>query len=182
MTIRRSRIRPMTFCTSGMVHAHHREAVERHVLDELAVGLLDLFEPAVMLEMLGIDVGDDRDRPVEAEEAAVAFVGLDHHPVALAEPRVRSVAIDDAAVDDGRIEPAGVEHRSDHRRRRRLAVRPGDRDRLLHAHQLGEHFRALDDRQAPLDRGLDFRIAAADRRGDHDDRRVAEIFSASGRS
>ena len=30
--------------------------------------------------------------------------------------------------------------------------------------------------QAPLDRGLDFRIAAADGGGNHDDRSVAEIF------
>ena len=159
-----------------MVDAHHRETVEGHVLDELAVGLLDLLEPAVMLEMLGIDVGDDRDRPVEPKEAAVAFVGLDHHPVALAEPGVRSVAVDDAAVDDGRVEPARVEHRGDHRRRRRLPVRSGDRDRLLHAHQLGEHFGALDDRQAPLDRRFDLGIAAADGGGDDDDGRVAEIL------
>ena len=55
-------------------------------------------------------------------------------------------------------------------------MRAGDRDRLLHAHQLGEHFRALDDRQAPLDRRFDFRIAAADGGRDHDDRGIAEIL------
>ena len=114
-------------------------------------------EAAVMFEMLGIDVGDDRDRPVEAEEAAVALVGLDHPPVAFAEPGIGAVAIDDAAVDHGRVDPAAVEQRRDHRRRRRLAVRAGDRDGLLHAHQLGEHFGAADAGQAPLGRRLDFR-------------------------
>ena len=76
-----------------MIDAQHRGAVEGHVLDELDEGVLDLVEPAIMVEMLGIDVGDDRDRAVEAQEAAVALVGLDHHPVALAEPRVRAVAL-----------------------------------------------------------------------------------------
>ena len=159
----------------GMIDAEDREPVERHILDELAIGLLHPLEVAVMFEMLGIDVGDDGDRPVEAEEAAVALVGLDDHPVALAQPRVGAVAIDDAAVDDGRVDAAGIQQRSDHRRRRRLAVRPGDRDRLLHAHQLGEHLRAPDERQPPLDRGFDLGIAAADGGRDHDDGRFAQI-------
>ena len=65
----------------GMVDAEQGRAVERHILDEFDEGVLHLVERAIMVEMLGIDVGDDRDRPVEPEEAAVALVGLDHHPV-----------------------------------------------------------------------------------------------------
>ena len=140
-----------------MVDAQHREPVEGHVLDELDERVLDPVEAAVMLEMLGIDVGDDRDRAVEPQEAAVALVGLDHPPVALAEPGVGAVAVDDAAVDHGRVEPAAVEQRRDHRGRRRLAVGAGDRDGLLHPHQLGEHFGAADARQAALGGGLDLR-------------------------
>src|SRR4029453_5499 len=45
----------------GMVDAHDGEAVERHILNELDEGVLGPVERAVMLEMLGIDVGDDRD-------------------------------------------------------------------------------------------------------------------------
>ena len=132
-------------------------------------------EAAIMFEMLGIDVGDDRDGPVEPKEAAVAFVGLDHPPVALAEPRVRAVAVDDPAVDHRRVEPAGIEQRGDHRGRRGLAVGAGDRDRLLHAHQLGEHFGAADPRQAALGGGCDFRIIVLDRGRADDHRGIAEI-------
>ena len=67
----------------GMVDAEQGGAVEGHVLDELDEGVLDLLEAAIMVEMLGIDVGDHRDRAVEPQEAAVALVGLDHHPVDL---------------------------------------------------------------------------------------------------
>ena len=44
-----------------MVDAHHREAVERDVVDEGAEGVLDGVEGAEMVEMLGVDVGDDGD-------------------------------------------------------------------------------------------------------------------------
>ena len=74
--------------------------------------------------------------------------------------------------------PAGIEHRRDHRRRRRLAVGAGDRDGLLHPHQLGEHFGALDDRQPALDRRFDLGIAARDRGRADDHRRIAEIVGA----
>ena len=111
-----------------MVEAHHGEAVERQVLDQRQKGVLDRVEGLEMVEMLGIDVGDDGDVGRQLEEGAVALVGLDHHPVARAEPGVGAIGVDDAAVDDGRIEAGGVEQRRHQRGRRRLAVRAGDGD------------------------------------------------------
>src|SRR3546814_7241653 len=58
----------------GMVEAEHRGAIEGHILDKLDEGVLDCVEAAIMVEMFGIDVGDDRDRAIEAKEAAVALV------------------------------------------------------------------------------------------------------------
>jgi hypothetical protein len=90
-----------------MIEAHDAEAVERHVLDELAEGFAHGVEIAVVVEMLGIDIGDDGDVGRQFQEGAVGFVGLDHHPLALAHAGIGAVGIDDAAIDDGRIEPAG---------------------------------------------------------------------------
>ena len=128
-----------------------------------------------MIEMLGIDIGDDRDVGRQFQEGAVALVGLDHHPVALPAPRVGAVGVDDAAVDDRRIEPGGVEQSRDQRGRRRLAVGAGDGDALLQAHQLGEHFGAAHDGNAAQPRGRQFRIVALDRGRDDDHRGVAEM-------
>ena len=97
-----------------MIEAHDGEAIERQVLDQRQKGVLDRVEGLEMVEVLGIDVGDDRDVGGQLEERAVALVGLDHHPVAGAEPRVGAIGVDDAAVDHGRIEA----------RRRRAASRP----------------------------------------------------------
>ena len=71
-----------------MIEAHDGEAVKRQVLDQGEKGLLDRVEGLEVVEVLGVDVGDHRDVGGQLEEGAVAFVGLDHHPVAGAEPRV----------------------------------------------------------------------------------------------
>ena len=153
----------------GVVEAHDRETVEGNIFDKSAKGLLDRIEGPEMIEMLGIDIGDDGDFGGKLEEGAVAFVGFDDHPIAGAEPRIGAVGVDDAAIDDGRIEFAGFEKGGDERCRGGLAMRPGDGDALLQAHELGEHFRAAHDGQALLPRGDEFGVVALDRGRDHDD-------------
>ena len=173
--MRRSSMRPISACTSGMVDAHDGKAVERHVLDELAEGLAHLVEGAVVIEMLRIDVGDQRHVGRQLDEGAVGLVGLDHHPVAGAHAGIGAVGVDDAAVDDGRVEAAGIEQRRHHRGGGRLAVGAGDRDGLLEAHQLGQHLGAAHHRQQALARRLQLGIVALDRRGDDHHPRLAEI-------
>ena len=78
--------------------------------------------------MIGIGIGHHRDGGGQAQEGAVAFVGLHHHPFAGAQPRIGAIGIDDAAIDDGGIQPAGIQQRRDQRRGRGLAVGAGDGD------------------------------------------------------
>jgi hypothetical protein len=78
-----------------------------------------------MIEMLGIDVGDDGHISRELQEGAVGLVRLHHHPLAIAHAGIGAVGIDDAAVDDGRIEPARIEQRGDEGRRGGLAMGAG---------------------------------------------------------
>ena len=102
----------------------------------------------VVVEMLGIDIGDDGDVGRQLDEGAVALVGLDHHPLAVAQPGIGAIGVDDAAIDDGGVEFAGIEQRRDQRRGRGLAVRAADGDGVLEAHDLGQHLGAAHDRQA----------------------------------
>src|SRR5205823_9272729 len=159
-----------------MVDAQHREAVERDVADETVEGLLQGGKVAVKIEVLWVDVGDNRDCRGQSGEGTVAFVGLDDHPVAFAEARVGAVSVDDAAVDYGRIETRGLQQRADHRGRCGFAVRAGDRDRPAQPHQFAEHFGAADDRDAPRPRGDNLRVVALDRRGDDHDLRGPQVF------
>src|SRR3546814_16678679 len=81
-----------------MVEAQNGRAVKGHILHELDKGVLHPGEIAVVIEMFGVDVSDDGDGAVQPEEGAVALVGLNHHPFALAQPGVGAIAVDDAAV------------------------------------------------------------------------------------
>ena len=127
-----------------------------------------------MIEMLRVHIGDDGDVSRKLEEGAVGLIGLDHHPVAGAEPRVGAVGVDDAAIDHGRIEAAGVDQRGDERGRRSLAVSARDRDAALEPHQLGQHLGAAHHRDASGARGGELGIVALDRRRYHHDLGVAE--------
>ena len=149
-----------------MIGAHHRKAVERHVLHKRAECVLHGVEGLEVIEMLGIDIGDDGDIGRQLQESAVALVGFHHHPLAGAEPRVGAVGVDDAAVDDGGIEIAGVEQRRDHGGGRGLAVGAGDGDAAFQPHQFREHLGAAHHRNALRARRHQFGIVALDRGGD----------------
>jgi hypothetical protein len=162
----------------GMIGAEDGEAVEGDLLHEAEKARAQGVEVAPVVEVFGVDVGDDGDGRRQAVERAVRFVGLDHCPVALAQPRVRAVGVDDAAVDHRRIEPARVQQRRHQRRRRGLAVGAGDRDGALQAHDLGQHLRAVDHRQAAA-AGLDqFGVVLLDRGRDDDDAGGAQVLGA----
>ena len=124
--------------------------------------------------MLRVDVGDDGDVGGKLEEGPVGFVGLDHHPVAGAQPGVGAVGIDDTAVDHGGIEAAGVDQRGDERGGRGLAVRPCDGNAALEPHQLGQHLGAAHDRQALGTCGNELRVVALDRGRHHHHLGIAE--------
>ena len=128
-------------------HAIDR-AVERHLVGEVDERLLQGLPAAVALHVLAVDVRDHRDRRRQLQERAIAFVRFDDHVVAAAEPRVAAEGAQPAADHRRRIEAGALEHQRHHRRRRRLAVRAGDRDAVAQPHQLGEHLGARDHRNA----------------------------------
>ena len=100
---------PRSDWTSGWSTHITAKAVEGDVLDKGAIGRAGGIEGAVIVEMLGIDVGDDDDVGRKLDEGAVRFIGFDHHPVALAEAGIGAIGVDDAAVDHRLVETAAIE-------------------------------------------------------------------------
>ena len=77
-----------------IVGAHDRDAVERHVVQEVDEALLEPLEVAVVRgEMIVVDVGDDRHHRMQMHERRVALVGLGDQVIAGAEPRVAAGAL-----------------------------------------------------------------------------------------
>ena len=128
-----------------VVEAEDDRAVERDLVGEADERLLDLLDVRIVVEVLGVDVGQDGDERGEEEERPVALVGFGDEEIPGSELGVGPEGVQPAADDDGRVEAGLVEEDGDHRRRRRLAVRAGHGDAVFHPHELGEHLRPGDD-------------------------------------
>ena len=105
---------------------------------------------APVVEVVGIDVRDERDRRVVEQERAVGLVGLDHEQV------VRSGAARDTGIgdhspaDERRVGALGTEGRHDHAGRGGLAVRARNAHEATPADQPVQRLRAVDHVQAAL--------------------------------
>ena len=119
--------------------------------------------------MVRLDIRDDRQHRRKAQERAVILVGLDDDDVALADDGIRAEDRHFASDDDGRIETALGYDEPRHGRRSRLAVRAGDADAELHPHELAQHHRARNDRNAQMLGLLRFGILPRLNRGRVDD-------------
>ena len=115
------------------------------------------------------------------EEGAVAFVGLDHHPVAAAKAGVAAIGVDDAAVDDGGVEARRLQHAGDQAGGGGLAMRAADSDRPLQPHQLRQHLGAAHDGDKPGAGGGNLGVVALDGGGDDDDLRGPPGWRRRGR-
>ena len=155
----------------GHVAVDDDGAVLPHEAHELAEGLLDVLERAVVVEMVGLDVSDHDDVRVEVEEGAVGLVRLADEVAAVAVLAVGVVALDDAADEEGRVEAELVEHRGDHGGRSRLSVGAGDGDRRGVVGEIGEHLCARPDGDAQLAGAQDLGVGLGDGGGGHDDLR-----------
>src|SRR5215470_7975106 len=158
-----------------LIQAQHGRAVERHLVHERDERVADRVEARVVVEVLGVDRRDDRDRRRQLQEGAVGLVGLGHEELALPEPRVGAEARHPAAHDDRGIEPSLGQDRADHRRGRGLAVGARHRDAVLEAHQLGEHLGPRDRRNLALAGRLDLDVVARHGRGVDDDVRALDV-------
>jgi hypothetical protein len=161
-----------------VIEAHHGKAIKRHPAGEFDERLLDLVVGAVVVEVLGVDVGHHGDGGGEAQERAVALVGLGDQKVAGAESRVRPERRHLAADDHGGVEARRAQHGGDERSGGRLAMRARDGDAIFDAHQLGQHFRAPDDRRSQRARLEHLGIFRGDGTGEDDHVGAAHVGRA----
>ncbi len=133
---------------------------------------------AIMIEMLGVHIGDDGDGRRQLDEGTVALIRLDHHPITSTQARIGAVIVDDAAIDDRGIEPTGFQECGHQRGRGGLAMGPADGNRPFEAHEFAQHLGAAHHGQ-PFGPGRHhFRVVRLHRRGDDHDGGVGEILGA----
>ena len=125
--------------------------------------------------MLVVDIRHHCYRRKQLQERPVAFIGLGDHQLTATEPRVAAERAQTSADDRRRIEPGPLEHECNHRRRRGLPVRAGDRDAEPQPHQLRKHLRPRDHGNLPASRLANLRVRGPDRRRDHHHVRVTDV-------
>ncbi len=115
-------------CRTSVVCTHDLRAGNlRQVLVEC---LLDALDRAVVVEVVDIDIGEDRAVQRQLEMGAVALVGFDDEPIATG-PLCSGTHVGDVATDhETRAQICFGQNQHQHRRGRGLAVCSGDGDRL----------------------------------------------------
>ena len=147
-----------------VIETDNAEPIKRRIFNKRVESIAEFFKPAPMVEMFRIDIGDNRDSRRQANERAVRLVRFDHHPVAFANPRIGTISINNAAIDNRWVKIGFIKQRRDHGGGRRLAMGARNGNGPFKTHQFGEHVRAFDHRNMTRARGGNFRIVAADRR------------------
>ena len=153
----------------GVVAAEHGDAVEGQPVQEVDESLFELAEVVVVgFHVVGVDVGDDRNHGREEEEGSVGLVSLGDQEIALPQARVGAGRVQAPADDEGRIEPALGETTRHQTRGGGFAVRAGNVDAALQAHELTQHLGTRNHRNARGVCGRDLGVGLRHRRrGDH---------------
>jgi hypothetical protein len=110
-----------------------------HAGEVLVEGGHDGLGPAEVVEVVHLDVGEDRAVQRQLEERAVALVGLDHEEVASGPVGARADVVHVPAHEEARLHPGFGEDHGEHRRGGGLAVCAGHGDGARTGADRGQH-------------------------------------------
>src|SRR5699024_9138730 len=137
---------------------------------------VDLLQTAVVVEVVGLHIGDHGDLGREHEEGAVALVGLHRDDVADTgigpQPGGDQRATDHVSGIDAQV----LQNDGDHRGRGGLAVCSGDRDPFTVQQECTQCCGSGEDAQAPPVCLDEFGVVLTDGRGDHKGLGRAEVL------
>ncbi|CCJ84366.1 hypothetical protein BN133_743 [Cronobacter dublinensis 582] len=160
-----------------IVNTHHRTAIKRQVVQEVNKRLFQVLEVAmVRVHVVSFDIGDDGHHRLQMQERGVAFVGFGNQIPAVTETRMRPRRFHQPAVDESRVQPGFSINTRHHRGSRCLAMRTCDGDAVAKTHQLRQHLRAANHRNARLVGRHNFRVIRRNCAGDHDHARVQHVL------
>ena len=137
---------------AGVVGANHQRATGFQALDEAVEHRAVCLGAAEEIQVVGLDVGHHRDVGCVLQQRPVALVGLGDEALPAAVVSVGACLAEVAAHRERRVKPAVLQRHDEHRRGGRLAVGAGDHQRGVSGHQLGQHHRPQDHRDAAATR------------------------------
>ena len=159
----------------GRIVVDNNRAVFRNQLTETMERMNDVVDVLEEVQMIGIDIQNDSNRRMEAEEGIGVLAGLCDEVIMCADAQGAADGVQIAADHDGRVRAAlHADHRQ-HRSRCRLAVGAGYTDSMLvFQHDFAPSLCALHDRNVQLTSVCDFRIVIVYRSGT--DHKVCAVY------
>ena len=154
----------------GIFAARHDDAVCGDQTHEVVELVVDLVKVLIVVEVIGLDVGDEHRLGRQVREGLVGFVGLDHVMGAGAGVGVGAVGAHDAADEEGGVGAQRVERAGEHGRRGGLAVRARHGERIEAHAEMREHLGAMPDLKTATSCLDELGVVLEDGRGDDDDR------------
>ena len=127
-------------------------------------------EVAIDVEVIGLEIGDDRDVRREVMKRPIELVGLNHRQIARTVPQVAVPGCDVTTYKPCGIHARSTQHLDRQRRRARLAVRARDRHDPARIDQGRQGRRTLDHRNAALTCARQFGVRRRYRRCDYNGR------------
>ena len=159
----------------GRVGANDERAVVADALGEGGEGRAQALLAAVVVEMVGLDVGDERELRLVLEEGLRVLVGLDNGDLAATFAGVAAQLPRVAAEEHERVELAADCHQRDERGGRGLAVAARNGEHPSVGEQALHHLGADDDLDAALAGGFELRVRARRGHGRDDELCAAEV-------
>ncbi len=158
---------------TGVVAGDHHRLGRR--VGEPDEGVVERLLRAEVVEMVGVDVGDQCDRRVVEQEGAVGLIRLDHEQLTGAGGAGQAELLDHPAVDEVRVGSELPQGGDDHAGRGGLAVGAGHRHEPARSDQPVQSLGTMDDMQPALLRRQELRILRPDGAGVHDRVGIAEV-------
>ena len=154
----------------GLIAACHDDAIFGNKAHEVVELVVDLVKVLVVVEVVGLDVGDEHRLGRQIRERLVGLVRLDDVMVAGAGVGVGAVGAHDAADKEGGVGAQRIERAGEHGRRGGLAERAGHGERIEAHAEMREHLGAMPDLKAATARLDELGVVLEDGRGNDDDR------------
>ena len=137
-----------TAAHAWVIPVHSRATIEWQLRDKFDKRRLNGLQRSVVIQVIVIDVGDDRKSRWKVKEASITFVGFCHDPFTLSELRVSAQGVHLAANDHRGIQARMSQNGCHHRSTGGLAVTSCHSDSGFSAHQLAQHLGPGNDRDA----------------------------------
>ncbi len=135
-----------------VIGANHQSATGFEPLDEAVEHRAVRFGAVEEIQVIGLDVGHHRNVGCVLQQRPVALVGLGDETVPAAVVSIGARLAEIAAHRERRVKTAVLQRDDEHRRGGGFAVGAGDHQRGVSGHQLGQHHRPQDHRDAAATR------------------------------